>query len=194
MSRSPRVIALAVLLAGVLLAAGCGSDTGTSSVATVKGTSESSEGTYLELGGLKYQIQISRQLNPSLPEDSDFLVGLPEGVTAGPDEIWFGLFMRVENDGDDPQPAASDFTITDTLDDTFRPVPLGSDNVFAYRAQTLQPGALLPNPDSAAGEGPVNGSLVLFKLKTSDLQNRPLILHINEGGASGESTSVEIDL
>ena len=37
------------------------------------------EGTYLDLGGLKYQVQISRLLNPSSIEDRAYLVGLNTG-------------------------------------------------------------------------------------------------------------------
>jgi hypothetical protein len=185
--KSRRLAAFAVLLASVGGLTACGNKQD-------RTTNGETEGAYVDVGPLKYQVQISRQLNPSIPEDADYLVGLPEGVTTAPDEIWFAIFMRVENDGDAPRQAASDFTITDTLDDTFRPVALSKDNVFAYRPQLLQPAALIPDPNSAAGEGPTQGSLILFKLKTPDLQNRPLILHINEGGASGESTSVEIDL
>jgi hypothetical protein len=193
MVRSLRLTALAALLAGAVAVAGCG---GTSSVASETGNvaASTTEGTYLEVGGLKYQVQISRELNPTDQEDRDYLVGLPSGVTAGPGEIWFGVFMRVENDGDRPEQASSDFTITDTQNNTFRPVPLSNDNAFAYRPQLLQPGTLLPVADSAAASDPIQGSLVLFKLKADDLQNRPLVLHINQGGAGGQSQAVEIDL
>jgi hypothetical protein len=189
MARWTRLIALGALLAGVLLVAGCG---GTSSVATTEGTA-TDEGTYLEMGGLKYQIQISRYLNPSDAEDRDYLIGLPHGVRPASDELWFGVFMRVENDSSSAQRAASDYTITDTQGHTFRPVPLNSTNVFAYHALTLQPTSKIPVPDSAAGFDPIQGSLILFRLKEEYLQNRPLILHISQG-ASGPSVSTEIDL
>ena len=35
------------------------------------------EGAYLDLGELKYQVQISRQLNPADREDEAYLLGLP---------------------------------------------------------------------------------------------------------------------
>jgi hypothetical protein len=173
--------------------AGCG---GTSSVASSTGTgvTATDEGTYLELGGLKYQVQISRQLNQTDAEDRGYLIGLPSGVQPAPGEIWFAVFMRVQNDGNRPAKAVSDYTITDTQGNTFRPVPLDKNNVFAYRPRLLQPGDLIPLPDSAAAVDPIQGSLILFKLKTDDLQNRPLVLHMSEGGASGQSASVEIDL
>jgi hypothetical protein len=187
MARPLRIIVLCALVA--LVAAGCGanSETGIQTAAT-------DEGQYLEVGGLKYQVQISRQLNPSDNEDRGYLIGVPSGVQPAPGEVWFAVFMRVQNDGDRPERATSDYSITDTQDNTFRPVPLSKQNVFAYRAHVLQPGDLIPLADSAAATDPIQGSLILFKLKTDDLQNRPLTLHISEGGAAGQTASVELDL
>ena len=191
MARSLRLLALGAVLAGVLAAGGCGanSETGQQEGATT-------EGSYMELGGLKYQVQISRILIPRDIEDQGYLKGLPEGVTTGPGDVWFGVFMRVENDGEKPltpQPDAS-YAIRDTQDDSFSPVPLDTKvNVFAYQPLRLQPGDVLPRPDSAAGEGVIQGGLVLFKLKVDDLQNRPLTLRISEG-QSGPSASVQLDL
>jgi len=182
MSRALRLVALCALLSGLLATAGCGANGETSIQQAASG-----EGLYLELGGLKYQVQMSRYLNPADTEDRTYLQGLPQGVSLASDEIWFGVFMRVENDGDRLANATSGYTITDTQDDVFRPVPLDTRaNAFAY-----QP--IIPKPDSVAGQGVIQGTLVLFKLKEDDLQDRPLILHIAEG-ASGPSTSVELDL
>jgi hypothetical protein len=191
MSRPTRLLALSAVLAGLLAAAaGCGG--GTTSIQSSPATTN--EGLYLELGGLKYQVQISRFLNPADREDSAYFKGLPQGTSLGNDEVYFGVFMRVENDGDKQASATSQYTITDTQDNTFRPVPLDTKiNPFAYRPQPVPPQAVLPNADSVAGEGVIQGSLVLFKLKEDDLQNRPLTLKIG-GGGGGPSQSVELDL
>ena len=45
-------------------------------------TSAETEGIYLDLGDLKYQVQISRCLNPADTEDSSYLRGLPAGSGA----------------------------------------------------------------------------------------------------------------
>ena len=37
------------------------------------------EGTYIDVGGLKYQVQISRLLNPTDREDEGYLIDLPAG-------------------------------------------------------------------------------------------------------------------
>jgi hypothetical protein len=185
MARSARLILLCALLAGVIAGCGANSETGIQTAAT-------DEGQYLEVGGLKYQVQISRELNPTDNEDRSYLLGVPSGVQPAPGEIWFGVFMRVQNDGDRPARATSDFTITDTQNNTFRPVPLGSQNVFAYRAHTLQPGELIPLVDSAAATDPIQGSLILFKLQTDSLQNRPLKLTIAQAGE--EPAVIDLDL
>jgi hypothetical protein len=189
MARPVRLILLCAVFAGLLAATGCGanSETGYQVAAT-------DEGQYLEVGGLKYQVQISRQLNPNDNEDRSYLIGAPSGGQLSPGEEWFAVFMRVQNDGDRPARATSDFTITDTQGNTFRPLPLGNENVFAYRPHMLQPGELIPLADSAAATDPIQGSLILFKLKQDDLQNRPLTLKIGSGSGAGQTASVELDL
>ncbi len=191
MLRPIRVFALFAVLAGLMIAvAGCGQS---EEAAANSSSSATSEGTYLELDGLKYQVQMSRYLNPHDMEDAAYLRGLPSGLKLGRDEIWFGVFMRVENDGDKVHRSTGDFEITDTEHNTFRPVPLDAKrNDFVYRPQTLEPGAIVPSPNSIAGQGVIQGSLLLFKLKEADLQNRPLTLRI--GPASGANRTVELDL
>src|SRR4051794_28712182 len=73
------------------------------------------EGVYLDVGALTYQVQISRQLNPADPEDRAYLLGLsPLEAKLGPDEAWFAVFMSAWNEGDHAAPAASSFEIADT--------------------------------------------------------------------------------
>jgi hypothetical protein len=51
---------------------------------------------------------------------------------------------------------------------------------------------VLPTPDSAAFNGPIQGSLILFRLKTDTLQNRPLKLEIEHG--AGQTAEIDLDL
>jgi hypothetical protein len=187
MSRPIRLLALAALLTGLLAAAGCGQN-----LRQGQAVSVTDEGLYLTSGGLKYQVQISRYLNPSSPEDAAYLKGRPAGATLGTSDIWFAVFMRVENDGGRTEKATSSFTITDTQNNTFRPIPLNPGiNSFAYQPKTLSPTGLIPDPNSVAGQGVIQGALILFKLNENDLQNRPLTLHIGQGA---NARSVELDL
>jgi hypothetical protein len=182
-------LAAATLLCALALAACGGSKQPT--------THGESEGAYIQAGPLVYQVQLSRELNPQNVEDREYLDGLPAGTPepAG-DEEWFGVWLRVENDDDAAHPAAADFKIVDTLGTEYEPFVLPASNPLSYQAHEVegqdgQP--LLPDPESAAGGGPVQGSVLLFKLNTSVYANRPLELEIQPPDG-GEPSRVVLDL
>ena len=88
-------------------------------------THAETEGMYLDLGDLKYQVQISRQLNPADSEDEGYLIGVrPQDRQLAKDETWFGIFIRVQNTTDDAHQAAEEFEIRDTAGQ--RPAPAGA--------------------------------------------------------------------
>jgi hypothetical protein len=158
------------------------------------------EGIYVDVGALKYQVQISRQLNPTNVEDQGYLVGLsPFDRTLGADNVWFAVFVKAENDDQDHTAAAAkEFELRDTQDHVFTPIELSADNVFAYRPAvvpkaTSRSSGIIPSPDSPASEGPTNGALLLFKVPRPTLDNRPLELVISppEGG---EKSIVTLDV
>jgi hypothetical protein len=168
-----RRLLMVLALAAALVAGGCGNKEKTT-------TEASTEGVYLDVGGLKYQVQISRILNPSDVEDRNYLTQLPQGtLPPKADEAWFGVWMRVQNTNDTKSlPTASNFEIRDTQDNVFRPYDQAG-NVFAYLpVDKLGPQEVLPNPDAPAGFGPIQGSLILFKLTNTSLANRPLEFRI----------------
>jgi hypothetical protein len=154
----------------------------------------STEGAYLDIGELKYQVQISRLLNPTDPQDRGFLVDLPATAQLGPDDQWFAVFIRVQNETDKPQPVANDYKITDTQGTVFRPMVMGPRNVFAYRGGFVPAKDTIPLPDSAAGENSIQGSLLLFKIPTRNLENRPLELAISTPTAPGQVGTVDLDV
>jgi hypothetical protein len=181
--------AVLALVAGLALAvSACG---GTH---TGVGRSEEAqqEGQYIQYDGLTYQVQMSRYLNPGDPEDKQYLVGLPQGVNPvlPANETWFGVWMRVKNYSGQTAKPTSTFTIADTEGDEFRPVPLAASNPFAYVPIDLLHAQVLPTPDTAAASGPIQGSLILFRLKTDALQNRPLVLQIG----NNEPALMDLDL
>src|SRR3954452_25430636 len=101
------LVAVAALCAALALGA-CGNK-------TVSIHGGETEGIYLDVGQLKYQVEISRQLNPSIPEDRTFLSDVAAGDSKlAPDELWFAVFVRVENDPDQAQSPPSNYTIRDT--------------------------------------------------------------------------------
>ena len=132
------------------------------------------EGIYLDVGDLKYQVQISRQLNPTDREDSGYLVDLPADQQLGPDENWFAVFMRVENDTDKAEPADQRYSIMDTQGNVFQPIAMGPKNIFAYRAGRAaaqgRPAAARAAP---AAENTIQGALLLFKIPVRQLREPP---------------------
>jgi hypothetical protein len=176
---------LRILLATALVAlAGCGGGTGVV-------TTAETEGLYLDINGLKYQIEMSRYLNPADVEDRQYLVGLPENTEPpAADETWFGVWVRVENTSEDEtRPAAGNWEIHDTQEKVYRPISLDTDiNPFAFEPVDVPPKTVIPLTDSAAGQGPIQGSLLLFKLTVESLQNRPLELIFSNGGGGQEGT------
>src|SRR3954468_22730569 len=116
----------------------------------------STEGSYLDLGGMKYQVQISRLLNPASIEDKYYFIGMSAADRRlPPGQEWFAVFIRVENDGTKPARAAADYTITETQTNNSRPLDIGPANPCVDRGGTLHPKAVLPPPDSPAGQGSI---------------------------------------
>mgnify|MGYP001024519584 CR=1 FL=1 len=158
-----------------------------------------SEAAYVETGGLAYQVQISRELNPSAVDDADYLRGIPnpEGALAA-DEEWFGVWLRAQNVEDEPQQAASEFKMVDAAGNEYEPVELPDENPFAYRPAVVDGTkgsgpTVLPDPDSASGSGPIQGSLILFRVPYSIYSNQPVELEIVPPGG-GEPATVTLDM
>jgi hypothetical protein len=150
---------------------------------------------YLNVGPLVYEVQLSRELNPYDTEDASYLLGLtPAQRALHPGEEWFGVFMQVYNESNVPHPAATNFTITDTQENTYYPLTLGPANLFAYRAGVVPANSQIPVPDTVAADGPTQGALLLYKIKVLSLNNRPLTLKIVDPGNPTQSASAELDV
>ena len=165
------LIALAVCVA-VLSA--CGGD-------TTNNLSASNEGVYVDIGHLKYQVQLSRELNPYDQEDSSYLLGLtPRDAKLTPTQAWFGVFMLAVNKHNQAYSAAHSYYITDTQGNAYRPTPVTGPNPFAYHSVVVPGHDQLPTRGSAADDGPTNGLVLLFKVPLGAFDNRPLVLHIED--------------
>lgn len=172
------LVATAIAL-GVLLS-GCNTD--------LENASQVIEGQPIKLGDLLYNVQITRILNPDDPEDKAYLVGQQPPSS---DEYYLGVFMRVLNEGSTSAQVASDFKVVDTVGDTFEPIP--SRSLFALKlGDTIHGGDELPELESTAANGPIEGSMVLFRIDGAAIQDRPLTLEIpSSDGSTGE---VELDI
>jgi hypothetical protein len=184
----PRLATLSLALLAALALAGCGNKEETAIVGHT-------EGIYVGVDGLTYQVQISRILDPASPEDQAYLRGLPEEeAEPAADEVWFGVFMRVENESDEELEAAEAFVIHDTQEAQFVPVELDTDiNVFAYEPGPVGPGELIPEPNAPAFDNTIQGALLLYKMKVASLGNRPLELEI-ESREGGDNAIIDLDV
>ena len=119
---------------------------------------------------------------------------MPETETLSEDEVWYGIFMRVENDTDEPHPMATDYVIHDTAGNTYEPIDIDPAlNVFVYEPSELPPETVYPLLNSPASDNTIRGGLLLFKIPASSLGNRPLELEI-ESPSGGENAIIDIDI
>src|SRR3954470_11636638 len=162
--------ALAICLLAVI-GAGCGDNP--------RENDASREGLPERIGGIDYNVYITRELNPRDAEDS----GYYKGPEAPPGFALYGVFLTACNPTESATspnvPAASDFTVIDTQGRRFKPLPpVPSDSIFAYQPVPLKHLACIPKRGSLASSGPTNGALLVFKLPIKTLENRPLDLEI----------------
>jgi hypothetical protein len=157
-------------------------------------TSVLNNGVYVDAGPITYQMQVSRELNPYLVEDRQYVSGLPVGSgTLGADQLWYGVFLWAKNQTEQAHPTADRFQIVDSNGDRFSPLRLNAEvNGYAWTQTILEPTKTWPELNSTASFGPTQGGLLLFKLPTAVYSNRPLTLEIfAPGGGKGQ---ISLDL
>lgn len=181
-----RRLVLPLLLVTAAALAGCGNKEAVVRLAET-------EGIYVDVGELDYQVQLSRQLNPSVVPDRDYLAGLPDYVAPlDAEETWFAVFLRVQNQTDEPHEMAEEFEIEDTTGRVYKPIEVGrDDNPLAYEALDLAPRSIFPPTDSSGSVSPTQGGFLLFKIPFQSLGNRPLEFRIE---ADGEEAVVDLDV
>jgi hypothetical protein len=142
------------------------------------------EGEVVKLGELKYQVIFSRFLNLNDNEDAAYLVGQPPPPKGS---SYFGVFLEVQNKSEETQKLADSLTIADADHQEFDAIPTESLYAFPFggKVESQEP---VPSPDSTPQQGPIEGSLVLFKLPSSASENRPLTLSIDGPEGPAEVT------
>lgn len=169
----------ALLLVGAVLAlSACGYSSDSKDVV---------EGEPVELGELSYNVVFSRFLNPNDNEDSAYLVGQPD---VPPGSAYFGVFLEVQNESEEPQTLADSLTIADADHETFEALESESPYALPFGGE-VESQEQIPILDSTPQQGPIEGSVVLFELPASASENRPLTLSIP--GPDGPAT-VTLDL
>jgi hypothetical protein len=171
-------LALAFVLALALVGvAGCGSDEGR----------EADEGVPIKLGELEINVQLTRFLNPTDPEDKAYLAGQTVPTPTG--KSYLGVFLTMKNHGSEPTrlPTTAQMTVVDTTGAGYQAIPSSTPYAVPL-GTTLAGGGEIPVPDSPANSGPTQGSIVLFLVDQGISENRPLKLEIEHEGETGEIT------
>jgi hypothetical protein len=145
------------------------------------------EGLALDLGGVDYNVFITRQLNPRVAPDGAYVT-----EEAPPGETLYGVFIQVCNNSEEPRETVSEFVVKDNQENEFEPEELPEDNQFAYSPRTLNPEECIPEAGSVAQLGPTAGSMLLFRLPLENTENRPLELELE--GEGGETLTFELDI
>jgi hypothetical protein len=176
-----RLTLLACLAALAVGAAACGDEE--------PGVDEPArEGLALPLGGIDYNVFITRQLNPAIPPDDAYV----EGPEPAPDETLYGIFVQACNTSDERRATVEDFKVVDNQGNEFEPEELPEDNQFAYHPRELDPKECIPEAGSVAQLGPTAGSMLLFRLPLQTTENRPLELEME--GEGDEHLTFELDI
>jgi hypothetical protein len=149
---------------------------------------EVSEGEVVKIGGLKYSVVFSRYLNPNDNEDAAYLKGLEPAKNGN---NYFGVFLQVKNPTHESKKVVSKLTVTDSDGQKYDAVETESEYAFPFGA-TITENEWIPELDTTASTGPIQGSVVVFELPEEVSANRPLLLHIP--GPPKEPGTVELDL
>jgi hypothetical protein len=197
--RPNRVLAkrclLVLLVVPALLLSACSDDSHTRVTTGTYAGAGGVNAPYLNVGPLIYEVQISRELNPYDTEDASYLTGIPAAqAKLGPGEEWFAVFMQVYNETSTPHPAATSFTISDTQENVYTPIVPAATNEFAYRGGIVPPKGRIPALDTVAADGPVQGAVLLYKIKVVSLDNRPIELKIVDPTDPSQTATAELDV
>jgi hypothetical protein len=195
MLSSLRKTPLAVLaLVAVFALSACGDSHTRVTTGTYAGES-GKNAPYLNVGPLVYEVQLSRELNPANIEDAAYLKGLtPAEAHLEPGQEWFAVFIQVWNHNSVSLPAATNLTVSDTQNNIYTPIVPSAENEFAYRAGRVPPKGELPLPESVASQGATGGAVLLYKIQTVSLDNRPLELKIVAPNDASQTASAELDV
>ncbi len=190
--RKPTLAVLA--LSAALALSACGDSHTRVTTGTYAGES-GANAPYLDVGPLKYEVQLSRELNPANAEDAGYLQGLtPAQLKLEAGQEWFAVFLQVYNEHSIPLPAATAISISDTQNNLYVPYVPARTNPYAYRGGLVPANSLLPEPGTTAAYGPTQGLLLLFKIQVVSLDNRPLKIKIIGPGGATQYASAELDV
>ena len=150
------------------------------------------EGLAIPIGGIEYNVFITRQINQEIVPDNAFY----QGGDPGKDQTLYAVFLQACNHGEEPLGTADTFKVTDNQDNEFEPIELPTTNHFSYQPRVLGPDECIPESGGVAQQGPTGSSMLLFQLPLDSTENRPLELEITSppGADEQETRTIELDL
>jgi hypothetical protein len=185
---------VALALVAALALSACGDSHTRVTTGTYAGES-GANAPYLDVGTLVYEVQLSRQLNPSNTEDAGYLQGLtPAQRLLLPGQEWFAVFMQVYNHTAFAFPASTAITIHDTQGNVYAPIVPDLTNPYAYRGGPVPAKGMIPELDTTQAFGPTQGALLLYKIHTVSLDNRPIKVKIESASGLGQTASAVLDV
>lgn len=155
----------AVLVALVLAVAACGEE---------RESGPADPGETVTVGGISYDVELSRQLNPRIQPDKTLYIG----AEPPPGQALVGVFLRACNRSDQPGRSAALELRDEITDRTFAAERGNVDPAHAYEPARLEPGQCLPRAASPARD---EGALAVFKVPVGVFRDRQLVLLIDEG-------------
>ncbi len=149
---------------------------------------EVEEGEVVKVGGLKYTVIFSRYLNEHDNEDAAYLKGLEPPQNGS---NYFGVFLEVQNKTHGTLSLVHSLTITDSVGNKYTALPSESEYAFPFGGHVPENEGI-PEVDTTAQSGPIQGAVAVFELPEEVSADRPLLLHIP--GPLGEPGTVKLDL
>lgn len=150
------------------------------------------EGLDVVVGGVGYNVYITRQLNVKQAPDNDFYQGpdAPRGFAL------YAIFIKACNVTKGTKMPAERYVVEDTRGNEYEPLELPKTNRFAFRPMPLQYTQCIPEPGSARAFNPTGGAMLLYNLPVSAQENRPLELQIigTYDASKGEQPQRTIEL
>ena len=146
------------------------------------------EGLAIEMGGVEYNVFITRQLNPKITPDNAYF----DGPEAAKGETLYGVFIQVCNRSDETHQTVDDFKIKDTQGNEFEPEELPRTTRSRTTRGSCSRTSASPRSGSVAQLGPTAGSMLLFRLPLENTEYRPLELEVQ--GEGDEHLTFELDI
>ena len=146
------------------------------------------------VGDLHYAVNNAWILDPHRRVDAEIARGLPAADrNLGPDELLFAVFVGVTNETERRLPMATHIALRDVTNHSYAPVPLGTDNRYAYRPGSIAPQSHQPLPTTPAGEDmSADGLMLVFRIPRRAYDDGPVELRVQDPAHPARVASLQV--